>query len=166
MKTTLECSVCGAPTDGRHACCCASCDLARRIPLGADGLPISWQLGVALGAFFVYFNQLLFAAMYHLSVARQDERYVFLFASLSLLAGFFSTAGSFALFALAQPKRWTGYAVWLLAVSLPGIGLRFGEVLLGASFLYAYAFANALILIFLGKGLLRLWLSKSPKKRS
>ena len=59
-QTEVDCPLCGAKARAAGAYCSSSCYLAGRIPMGEVGLPVSWQLGVALAAFFVFFNQLLY----------------------------------------------------------------------------------------------------------
>lgn len=163
---TSTCRHCGRRPSARSSAYCSSgCGLASRLPQGEQGLPASWQLGVALALFFLLFNQWLFWAMTSLSLHRGETLLATRFTYASLGSGAVVLATSVALWALARPIRWSdGLFASLAAVALIGVWIyRWAE---GSQFsLLAFSVLNTLIAGWLARGLTRRAVSKKGENR-
>lgn len=136
--------------------------LASLLPMGKEGLPVTWQLGVALGAFMVLFNQGLFMGMEALALMKGDGASAANFVRVSIGAGV--VAGAFQLFllAIARPKRWTDGVAAGLSVGLPlGFDLWFRNWAVDRFAAGFFGF-NLLLAMWLTRGL---WLGSLSKKR-
>lgn len=162
--TTERCDICGAETPNGFSACSTGCDLARRLPVSDQGLPASWQLGVALGLFFLLFNQLLFTILESLSMLREEPVKAASFGLAAIACGVLALFLNVFLLAVAQPKRATDHTVIaLIVLALAAVQVldpEFAE--LRFNFLF-FAF-NLLGSLWLGRGLWRLWASKKREK--
>jgi hypothetical protein len=162
--TTERCEICGAAAPQGFSVCSTGCDLARRLPMSDQGLPATWQLGVALGLFFLLFNQLLFTILESLSILREAPAQAANFGLAAIGCGTLALFLNVFLFAVAQPKRasdHTSIALIVLALAaLQVLDPEFAE--LRFNFLF-FAF-NLLGSLWLGRGLWRLWASKKREK--
>lgn len=160
-----RCGYCGKPSSGDGARCSTGCSLAARVPVGSEGLPASWQLGVALGLAFVVFNQGLLASVAALAARKGEVAAAGGFSAASLAFGGVAALANLWLFLVARPKRWTDAVAWTAAL---GVGLA---PALDADWLIwlepraALFAANALMACWLGRALIAGWLFKRPRKR-
>ncbi len=125
--------------------------------MSKDALPATWQLGVALGAFFALFNQVLFLALAFLAAsddadsARDPAPYLL----ASLIIGAAVSAFCLALCSVARPLSERD----LLAIALAAVAGVGGVLFLGIESRLGVASAvsifNLLLSIWLTRGLWR-----------
>lgn len=160
-----RCGYCGRRAPSGRARCSTGCSLAARVPLGGEGLPASWQLGVALGLFFAVFNQALLASVAALAARKGELAAAGQFGIASLAFGGAVAAANLALFLAARPKRLSDALAWTLAIGVALLPRLDGRGWGSLGFAAAFSAGNALMACWLGRALLRRWLIKTPENR-
>lgn len=162
MRAEAPCEICGSASRKGMSVCSTGCDLARRLPVGTEGLPASWQLGVLLGWCFLIFNQWLFAGMTLLSHAKGDPDAAGKFMVASYVAGGAGLAASAFLFAVARAKGISDWLAVSLAVGVSAVAAVLSRDLPDGGAGYTACLFNLLIALWLTRGL---WKLKASKKR-
>ena len=154
MLERVNCPYCGASTSSVEGVCSTGCDLARRLPRGEEGLPVTWQLGVLLAWGFALFNQLLFAGISGISSFTERPDWGVIFDSASLVVGIV------VFFALKPKKTLDGMALLVALAASAFVGSDWSG--LEHSLTYALCLYNLLATMWLWRGLPR-W--EPSKKR-
>lgn len=164
-ETPGRCGYCGKRAPSGLARCSTGCSLAARVPRGAEGLPASWQLGVALGLFFAVFNQALLASVAALASSKGELVPAGRLGMASLAFGAAAAAANIALFLAARPKRASDALAWAAAICLPVAAWIVGEGWGSLRSAAAFSMGNALMACWLARAMLRRWIIKTPENR-
>ncbi|MCH6258324.1 hypothetical protein MLD52_17315 [Puniceicoccaceae bacterium K14] len=153
--------------------------IASQLPLGnGEGLPVSWQLCSLMAYLFLLFNQGLFCLMAYLKSIQDDAALAQNFAILSLVLGAIVGIAWVLTFLKTPIKKaldWVVLSVALLLMVCMFLGhaeivvmVVFLSVLWGQTeiammaVLLSVFIGNLLATIWLGRGLIALWLAKKP----
>ena len=161
-----KCGTCGVIVRKQGDYCSSGCHLAGKLPVGDQGLPASWQLGVVLAVGFALFNQMIFWLLAWRKVREEDFDLGYIFAWTSFGIGAAVMLFWVYVFVIARFKTWVDIAVVMLALGVTTVPARHGEFFLGINNLHYFFVGNCFMAIWFGRGLFALWLSKRREKGS
>lgn len=125
----VTCAFCGLPfrvrvaRPGESHFCCSGCALASRIPVTAEGLPVSRALVVALVLGFGLFNQLLFTALAAATAAEGRQAEADLFVLVAQAVGGVLTVACMAFVVTAIQRTASDWGVLVAALAGGGVAL-------------------------------------------
>ncbi len=127
-------------------------------------MPATWQLGVALAWGFLLFNQLLLAGVGLLALSQGEaDNAAKLGLASWVIGGVVLLANGF-FFAIAKPKLFSDWQALVMSAAIAFVGgFRLGEYI-GEPALLSFALFNALMSLWLARGLLRGPASKKRQK--
>lgn len=150
-----RCIQCGRTLKSEGPACSTGCDLARRLPMGDEVMPASWELGGALAWGFVLFNQLFFALADLRLLSTGKEELAAKFAIASLFTGVVAAGGSGFLAWIARPKGVSDGLALCVAVAA-GIAVgKLADAWRGEALVVGFTAFNLLVAFWLTRGLWR-----------